>query len=146
MKNAIKTFGIIAIVAVIGLSMITCDKDGDDTTGGNGGGGDPIKAKFVGTDWVNGKLKLSFREVTSGGNAGKGYVNLNFYNSDRGSSAVSYFQITKFETDKFIEAQYGYTHTIDYTLSSDGKTLTLINVDVTNDNSDLYKVAFTKVP
>jgi hypothetical protein len=35
MKNAIKLFGIIALVAVIGFSMIACDNG----TGGGGGGG-----------------------------------------------------------------------------------------------------------
>jgi hypothetical protein len=40
MKNKIKFLGIIALIVIIGFSMITCDDDnGDDNSGGGGGGG-----------------------------------------------------------------------------------------------------------
>jgi fibronectin type 3 domain-containing protein len=38
MKNAIRVFGIIALVAVIGFSMTACPPDGDEGGGGNGNG------------------------------------------------------------------------------------------------------------
>jgi len=38
MKNLIKVFGIIALVAVIGFSMAACSDDEDDGSGGGGGG------------------------------------------------------------------------------------------------------------
>jgi len=37
MKNVLKTFGIVALVAIIGFSMVTCDMP-DDNGGNNGGG------------------------------------------------------------------------------------------------------------
>ena len=118
---------ILAIMLVFAMTVVGC---GDDSTGDNdnngGGGGDPIKAKFVGTEWENvadAKLGLKFMEVTSGGMAGQGLVNLNFL---RNGSISTYYQITKFEADKFITSQS--PGSVDYTLSSDGKTLTLPNV------------------
>ena len=49
MKNAIKLFGIIALVAVIGFSMTACGGDDDDGGGGGGGGKTPTTADLVGT-------------------------------------------------------------------------------------------------
>jgi len=46
MKNTIKVFGIIALVAVIGFSMAACSGDDLDNGGGNGGGDGP---SFLGT-------------------------------------------------------------------------------------------------
>ena len=45
MKNTFKLFGFIALVAIIGLTMVACDTDG--------GGDDPIPAAWRGT-WVGG--------------------------------------------------------------------------------------------
>jgi len=39
MKNVIKVLGIIAFVAVIGFSLVTCETDTDDDDGGGGGSG-----------------------------------------------------------------------------------------------------------
>jgi len=39
MKNVLKWFGIIALIAVIGFSMSACDFGNDEDTGGNGGNG-----------------------------------------------------------------------------------------------------------
>ena len=36
MKSLLKWFGIIALVAVIGFSMLACDQENDENTGGNG--------------------------------------------------------------------------------------------------------------
>jgi hypothetical protein len=124
MKNTIKLFGIIALVAVIGFSFAACGGDddggGSGGGGGNGGGGDPIKAKFVGTDWKgSGNYTINFRSVSSGAMAGQGLVNLNLY---EGSAWDTYFTISKFETDKFISDR---NTVIEYVLSQDGKTLTL---------------------
>ena len=44
MKNAIKWFGIIALVAVIGFSMTAC---GDDDDGGGGGGSKTASGKVT---------------------------------------------------------------------------------------------------
>jgi hypothetical protein len=49
MKNTIKTFGIIVLVAIIGVSFITCD-DGGDNNGGGGGGG-KVPAELIG-NWL----------------------------------------------------------------------------------------------
>ena len=51
MKNKLKLLGIIAVVAVIGFSMVGCDN-------GNGGGGGGVPAELVGT-WVN----ADFRDI-----------------------------------------------------------------------------------
>jgi len=40
MKNILKAFGIIALVAVIGFSMVTCSDGGGDSGGGGGSSGD----------------------------------------------------------------------------------------------------------
>ena len=47
MKNKLKNFGIIALVAIIGFSFTACG-DGDD----NGGSGGGIIAAYVGTAWT----------------------------------------------------------------------------------------------
>jgi len=39
MKNVLKAFGVIALVAIIGFSMAGCKNDDDDDGGGGGGGG-----------------------------------------------------------------------------------------------------------
>jgi len=39
MKNALKLFGIIALVAIIGFSITACGDDGSGRDGNNGGGG-----------------------------------------------------------------------------------------------------------
>ena len=57
MKNAIKLFGIIALVAVIGFSMVSCG--GDDDSGGGGG-----TITITGTPKVGQKLTAT----SSGGN------------------------------------------------------------------------------
>jgi hypothetical protein len=44
MKNTIKFLGIIALIAIIGFSMSSCDPEKeDDSSGNNGGGGNEIK-------------------------------------------------------------------------------------------------------
>jgi hypothetical protein len=48
MKNLFKLFGIIALVAVIGFSMVACGGD-DDNGGGGGGGGVTVPAWAQGT-------------------------------------------------------------------------------------------------
>jgi len=52
MKNAIKVLGIIALVAVIGFSMVSCGNDdgggGSGGSGGGGGGGGPQTATYIG--------------------------------------------------------------------------------------------------
>jgi hypothetical protein len=53
MKNAIKLFGVIALVAIIGFSMTSCDDSSDD----NGGGAKSIKV--TGLD----ELKGSYYEL-----------------------------------------------------------------------------------
>jgi hypothetical protein len=133
MKDTIKLFGVIALVAVIGFMFGACGGD-DDDGGGSGGGGDPIKAKFVGTEWRKGTCKITFVEVTSGGMAGQGFVNLNYGEND---GITGYALITKFETDKFI--CYNRSN-IPYVLSSDGRTLTITTI------GDYFNGEYTKVP
>lgn len=48
MKNIFKLLGIVAIVAIIGFTMMSC---GDKYCGGSG---DCVKAKTSGTNWVGG--------------------------------------------------------------------------------------------
>jgi hypothetical protein len=59
MKNTVKLFGIIALVAVIGFSMVAC---GDDDDSGGGGGG--------GTITITGTAKVgeTLTATSSGGN------------------------------------------------------------------------------
>jgi len=47
MKNLVKWFGIIALIAVFGLSMAACNDDSGSGSGGGGGG----SAGLVGTRW-----------------------------------------------------------------------------------------------
>ena len=58
MKNKVKIFGIIAIVAIIGFSMAACDSGGD-SGGGGGGNTDPktitivdVPSSWAGTIYV----------------------------------------------------------------------------------------------
>jgi hypothetical protein len=57
MKNAIKNFEIIAIIAIIGFSLITCDDgSGDGGSGNNGGSVDTAgRITFTGLSEYNGK-------------------------------------------------------------------------------------------
>ena len=48
MKNVLKAFGVIALVAIIGFSMAGCKND-DDGGGGGGGGGNTINLSLNGT-------------------------------------------------------------------------------------------------
>jgi len=51
MKNVLKTFGLIALMAVIGFSMAACSDDGGGGPGGGGGGGGGGGNSLAGTTW-----------------------------------------------------------------------------------------------
>ena len=68
MKNALKLFGIIALVAVIGFSMVACGGD-DNGGGGGGGGGSGSGGVFALTDIpseYNGKYVYGFQRLENG--------------------------------------------------------------------------------
>ena len=62
MKNAIKLFGIIALVAVIGFSMVACGDDDDD---GGGGGLVPaeLQGRWLRDDTTSSQRYLVFNSV-----------------------------------------------------------------------------------
>jgi len=62
MKNMVKLFGVIALVAVIGFSMAACDTGGGGTS--TGGGSEPASAKYVSTDSAGNTYEL---EITKAG-------------------------------------------------------------------------------
>jgi hypothetical protein len=50
MKNTIKILGIIAFIAIIGFSMVSCNEDEDDSNS---------NSLLIGT-WIKGEIELSF--------------------------------------------------------------------------------------
>jgi hypothetical protein len=67
MKNVFKFLGIIALVAVIGFSMVSCGGDDDDSGGGGGGGGklrwrSELAYTDYGSDGSNGDWKINTYE------------------------------------------------------------------------------------
>jgi predicted small secreted protein len=62
MRNFIKIFGVIALMAVIGFSMAACNDDsgggGGGNSGGGGGGGNPFVGTWNGYDTGNDAIRL----------------------------------------------------------------------------------------
>jgi hypothetical protein len=133
MKDAIKWFGIIALVAVIGFSMAACDGDDDN------GGGDQIWSKLKDTVWdgelgsTTANLEILFAE-----NAYFKMIDFSLVGSS--DPQANGYAAIEVEANKFICFQDDYT--IDYVLSNDGKKLTLSNIG--KDNKKQYEGAFTK--
>ena len=81
MKNIVKLFGIIALVAVIGFSMAAC---GDDDSGGGGGGGSV-------TFTINGLTPNTSYYVAPGFNGGVATSDIKQVKSNAtGSLTISY--------------------------------------------------------
>ena len=79
MKNMVKLFGIIALVALIGFSMVSCEDEGGPGGGYYGGGGGGSSGGLAGTYRLssNSSIWITF------------YSNLNYTGFDGGSSKSS---------------------------------------------------------
>jgi hypothetical protein len=67
MRNLIKVFGLIALVAIIGFSMAACPDDGNGGGGGGGGGGGDVTPIVAGTFEYEGREAKFYAGYASGG-------------------------------------------------------------------------------
>jgi hypothetical protein len=74
MKNLFRLFGIIALVAVIGFSMVACKDDPADPAGGNALAGTTWRANFEGDNYsLTFSSGSTFTMVSSEGTVGGTY-------------------------------------------------------------------------
>ena len=145
MKSKNILLGILAIMLIFTMTVVGCGEDPTDNNGnGNGNGGSTdYWAKFKNTEWVGGSgtasngqtstLTLNFLESMK-------MKYLNFTTVADSDPQANGYAVIEVEANKFICTNDNYT--IDYTLSNDGKTLTLSNIGKSNKNQ--YEGTFTK--
>jgi len=120
MKNVLKAFGI-ALVAIIGFSMVACD-DG----GGGGGGGGPQKVTYVSTDSNNNKYTLEINEsgkrsARSAAQTGDTFKLTVDYSTAFGGGTLA----MKFEYSGTVGAAQASGATVSLTLNINGETITI---------------------
>ena len=106
MKNAInvplvRLFGIIALVAVIGFSMVACGGD-DDNTGGNGGGGGglPVTQESLQGTWKATFSANSWNQYVFSGNT-YAFTRDNNGNTDGGHSGTFTIEVNALNTSVY---------------------------------------------
>ena len=115
MKNFLKLFGIIALVAVIGFSMAACG--GDDGGNGNGNGTGSFNTDLVGK-WEN--TNYGYFEFTADG-TGSFHKDIFHQNGPcKTITTADTVQMTRIQDNKFM---YSFT----YSLNADKTVLTISN-------------------
>jgi len=128
MKNTFKVIGIIAMVALIGFSMVSCS---DDSSSGGGGGGGDFDSKIQGTwkgDDANGTLTItkdSFEGTPVGSSADSVASDILAKQMSAAGAMVSGAKISLTVKDGKIVYTINGNATTEYTYKVEDKTLTI---------------------
>jgi predicted small secreted protein len=118
MKNKFKLLGIIAMVALIGFSIAACKTDDD---GGGGGIDSAVWANLKDTEWFNDTVWLEF-ENDWGYDA---YEKMTI-----SGSGISWgIKIKSLTSSKMTFLSDSEVNSFNFSISSDGKTLNISNVE-----------------